>query len=225
MNYKFKVVEKFVSINGEGNAAGQLAVFIRFAGCNLECSYCDTKWASDVNNVRYEEMSDQDIYKYIKDTDIRNVTLTGGEPLLQEGIIQLLLLLANDNNLRVELETNGSIDLNYFIKIKPNRPIFTMDYKLASSNMEHEMKISNFELLSTQDTVKFVVGDISDLETAKSLIYKYHLLDKCSVHFSTVFDKIEMQTIVEFMKQNKMNGVRLQPQIHKIIWHPSMRGV
>ena len=225
MKYKFKVVEKFVSINGEGNAAGQLAVFIRFAGCNLKCSYCDTIWANDVNNVSYEEMSAEDVSHYIKETGIRNVTLTGGEPLLQEGIIQLLSLLATDNNLRVELETNGSIDLNSFIKIKPNRPIFTMDYKLGSSNMEHEMKVSNFELLSTLDTVKFVVGDVRDLETAKSLIFKYHLTAKCSVHFSPVFDKINMQTIVEFMKQNKMNGVRLQPQIHKIIWHPSMRGV
>ena len=225
MKYKFKVVEKFVSINGEGNAAGQLAVFIRFAGCNLKCSYCDTMWANDVNNVSYGEMSAEDVSHYIKETGIRNVTLTGGEPLLQEGIIQLLSLLATDNNLRVELETNGSIDLNSFIKIKPNRPIFTMDYKLGSSNMEHEMKISNFELLSTLDTVKFVVGDVRDLEIAKSLIFKYHLTAKCSVHFSPVFDKINMQTIVEFMKQNKMNGVRLQPQIHKIIWHPSMRGV
>ena len=225
MKHKFKVVEKFVSINGEGNAAGQLAVFIRFAGCNLKCSYCDTLWANDVNKVYYEEMSAQDIFDYIKETGIKNVTFTGGEPLLQEGIIQLLSLLAIDNNLRVELETNGSIDLNNFINITPNRPIFTMDYKLSSSGMETAMKISNFELLSTQDTVKFVVGDISDLEAAKSLICKNHLTNKCSVHFSPVFDKINMQTIVEFMKQNKMNGVRLQPQIHKIIWHPSMRGV
>ncbi len=225
MKHKFKVVEKFVSINGEGNTAGQLAVFIRFAGCNLKCSYCDTLWANDVNRVSYEEMSAEDVLDYIKETGIRNITLTGGEPLLQEGILQLLSLLAIDNNLRVELETNGSIDLNNFTKIKPNRPVFTMDYKLGSSNMEHEMKISNFELLSTQDTVKFVVGDVSDLEAAKCLICKYHLTDKCSVHFSPVFDKINMQTIVEFMKQNKMNGVRLQPQIHKIIWHPSMRGV
>ncbi len=225
MKYKFKVVEKFVSINGEGNTAGQLAVFVRFVGCNLNCSYCDTKWANDVNNVSYEEMSAEDIFNYIKETGIKNVTLTGGEPLLQEGIIQLLSLLATDNNLRVELETNGSIDLSSFISIAPNRPIFTMDYKLSSSGMEAAMIISNFELLSTQDAVKFVVSDVSDLEVAKKLIEKFRLIDKCSVHFSPVFDKINMQTIVEFMKQNKMNGVRLQPQLHKFIWHPTMRGV
>lgn len=222
---KYKVVEKFTSINGEGNAAGQLAVFIRFAGCNLKCSYCDTQWANDVNNVEYEEMSSDDIFNYIKETGIKNVTLTGGEPLLQEGIAKLLSHLSMDNNLRVEIETNGSIELSEFINITPTRPIFTMDYKLGTSNMEHAMVISNLELLKPQDTVKFVAGSISDLESAKSLIEKFHLIDKCAVHLGPVFDKINMQTIVDFMKENKMNGVRLQPQLHKFIWHPSMRGV
>ncbi len=222
---KYKVVEKFTSINGEGNAAGQLAVFIRFAGCNLKCSYCDTQWANDVNNVEYEEMSADDIFNYIKETGINNVTLTGGEPLLQDGIAQLLSHLSMDNSLRVEIETNGSIDLSDFLNITPNRPVFTMDYKLGTSNMEHSMVISNLELLKPQDTVKFVAGSIRDLESANKLIEKFHLIDKCAVHLSPVFDKINMQTIVDFMKQNKMNGVRLQPQLHKFIWHPSMRGV
>jgi len=222
---KYKVVEKFISINGEGNAAGELSVFIRFAGCNLNCSYCDTLWANDVDKVKYEEMSGEDIFSYIKSTGIRNVTLTGGEPLLQDGIHELLVLLANTDNLRVEIETNGSVELSDFADILPLGPIFTMDYKLGTSGMEHAMKVSNFEQLKSQDTVKLVAGSMKDLETAKHIIDSYHLTDKCSVHLSPVFGNIDMSDMVDFMKENKMNGVRLQPQLHKIIWHPSARGV
>lgn len=91
---KYKVVERFVSINGEGQRAGELAVFIRFAGCNLNCSYCDTKWANAAD-VPYEELSAEELYDYIKRTEIKNVTLTGGEPLIAEDIDKLLLLLAD----------------------------------------------------------------------------------------------------------------------------------
>lgn len=81
---KYKVVETFISINGESTKAGQLAVFIRFKGCNLSCEYCDTAWANK-SDASYTEMTALEIYKYIKDTGITNVTLTGGEPLLQTG--------------------------------------------------------------------------------------------------------------------------------------------
>lgn len=221
---KYKVVEKFISVNGEGSLAGQLAVFIRFAGCNLRCSYCDTQWANE-EGVKYKEMSENDIYGFIKETAITNVTLTGGEPLLQEGIGRLLCLLATDHRLRVEIETNGSVEFREFSEITPNRPVFTVDYKLGSSGIEHTMKVGNFDCLKPQDTVKFVAGSMKDLETAKHILEKYGLTNKCGVHLSPVFGKIEMTTIVEFMKQNKMNGVRLQPQLHKIIWHPDTRGV
>ena len=123
-----KVVEKFVSINGEGSKAGQLAVFIRFAGCNLDCVYCDTKWANE-EDVSYSEMSKEEIYEYIKSTGVRNITVTGGEPLLQDGIYEFLEYLSLDKELSVEIETNGSVDISLFKKID-NTPSFTMDYKL-----------------------------------------------------------------------------------------------
>ncbi len=220
---KFKVVEKFVSINGEGRLCGQLAIFIRFAGCNLNCSYCDTTWANE-KNVPYELMSADDIYKYIKSTEVKNITLTGGEPLLQEGILELLKLLAKDNDLHVEIETNGSVLVDKFASIN-NPPSFTMDYKLPSSNMEDRMLLDNFKYLTKKDTVKFVSGSIKDLEKAKYIIDTYNLVDKTSVYISPVFGKISMDTIVEFMKANKLNGVNLQVQLHKIIWEPSKRGV
>lgn len=220
----YKVVEKFVSINGEGKKAGQLAAFIRFAGCNLRCSYCDTMWANE-EDVQYELMSKEDIYIYIKSTGVINVTLTGGEPLIQEGIYELLLYLVQDNSIRVEIETNGSIDIKRFTDIQANNLVFTIDYKLATSSMEFEMKVSNYDYLKSGDSVKFVVGSTEDLQKAKNIIVEYMLIDKCNVQISPVFGKIYMTTIVEFMKDNKMNRVKLQPQLHKIIWKPETRGV
>ncbi|OEF99917.1 putative 7-carboxy-7-deazaguanine synthase QueE [Vulcanibacillus modesticaldus] len=221
---KFKVVEKFISINGEGKLSGQLAIFIRFAGCNLDCSYCDTRWANE-KDVEYEWMTADQIYEYIKVNGVRNVTLTGGEPLLQKGIMELLTVLSLDPELVIEIETNGSIELGPFTKIEKNRPRFTMDYKLGSSQMESKMLTSNFKYLGALDTVKFVVGNIDDLKRAKHIIDQYQLVDKTSVYISPVFGEIEMVQIVEFMKENKMNGVTLQVQLHKIIWDPEKKGV
>jgi 7-carboxy-7-deazaguanine synthase len=219
----FKVVEKFVSINGEGRRCGQLAIFIRFAGCNLNCSYCDTTWANE-KNAPYDLMSSEEIYNYIKSTEVNNITLTGGEPLLQEGIVELLELLAKDKELHVEIETNGSVLLDTFSK-EENPPSFTMDYKLPSSNMEKQMNLDNFKFLSKNDTVKFVSGSIEDLEKAKEIIDSFALVEKTNIYISPVFGQISLDNIVEFMKDNKMNDVNLQVQLHKIIWEPTKRGV
>ncbi len=220
---KFKVVEKFISVNGEGPLSGQLVVFIRFAGCNLDCSYCDTTWANN-EDVEYDLMTSVDIYKYIKSTGIRNVTLTGGEPLLQEGVIELLEVLSKDISLHIEIETNGSVSLDKFLSIE-NPPSFTMDYKLPCSNMEERMNLDNFKYLTNKDTVKFVSGSRSDLQKAKYIIDKYELSHRTNVYISPVFGQIDPEDIVEFMKDNIMNGVNLQIQLHKIIWDPNKRGV
>ena len=220
---KFKVVEKFVSVNGEGKRAGQLAVFIRFAGCNLECSYCDTKWAND-KEVNFELLSVDEVYNYIKSTGIKNVTLTGGEPLFQKNIKELLEKLCYDKNLNIEIETNGSINIKEFISIV-NSPSFTMDYKCPSSNMEEKMCLSNFEYLDKKDTVKFVVGNIKDLNKVKNIINKYKLIEKTSTYISPVFGSINLESIINFMKENKMNEVNFQIQLHKVIWNPDKRGV
>ena len=158
---KFKVAERFVSINGESVKAGELAVFIRFTGCNLNCSYCDTKWANEAD-APYEELTDAEIYDYIKRTGVRNVTLTGGEPLIQEDIDKLLLMLAMDEELQVEVETNGSVDIAEF-KALTDRVAFTLDYKLPGSGMESNMCFSNYNYIDKKDAVKFVSGSIKDL--------------------------------------------------------------
>lgn len=218
-----QVVEKFVSINGEGRRCGQLATFIRFAGCNLNCGYCDTAWAND-RKVAFDPMTAEEVYAYIKDTQVTNVTLTGGEPLLQQDMGALLELLSQDPELYVEIETNGSVLLSKFSGLE-NPPSFTMDYKLPSSGMERMMALENFDHLTEKDTVKFVSGSMADLEKARELINKYKLTEKASVFISPVFGDIELESIVDFMKDNQMNGVNMQVQLHKIIWDPNERGV
>ena len=218
-----RVAEKFISINGEGVRAGELAVFVRFQGCNLRCHYCDTKWAL-AKDCPYEEMSPEQIHAYTKRTGIKNVTLTGGEPLLHKDMDRLLAILLADEDLRVEIETNGAVDLRKFCAC-PGRPVFTMDYKLPSSGYEKSMVLSNFELLSPDDTVKFVSGSTQDLERAYQVIQEYGLLRKCHVYFSPVFGDIEPAEIVSFMMDHKLNEARLQIQMHKVIWDPDKRGV
>ena len=218
-----RVAEKFISINGEGVRAGELAVFVRFQGCNLACHYCDTKWAL-AKDCPCEEMSPEQIHAYIKGTGITNVTLTGGEPLLHKDMDRLLAILLADEELRVEIETNGAVDLRKFCAC-PGRPVFTMDYKLPSSGYEKSMVLENFELLSKDDTVKFVSGSTEDLERAYKIIREYDLLRKCHVYFSPVFGDIEPAEIVSFMMDHKLNEARLQIQMHKVIWDPDKRGV
>ncbi len=218
-----KLVEKFVSINGESCRAGELAVFLRFKGCNLSCSYCDTFWANE-GDCPYEEWSPEALIEAVRDAGINNVTLTGGEPLLQKDMGELLRLFAiRLPDVRVEVETNGSIDLSPFCK--EYRPVFTMDYKLPSSGCEEKMLLENFKLLQKGDAVKFVSGSREDLERAKNIIDRYHLTEHCQVYLSPVFGKIEPEDMVQYMMEHKMNGVRLQIQMHKVIWDPNKRGV
>ena len=218
-----QVVEKFISINGEGRRCGQLATFIRFAGCNLNCGYCDTAWAND-RKVAFDPMTAEEVYAYIKETQVTNVTLTGGEPLLQQDMGELLELLSQDPELYVEIETNGSVLLSKFSDLE-NPPSFTMDYKLPSSGMERMMALENFDHLTEKDTVKFVSGSMEDLEKARELINKYKLTEKTSIFISPVFGDIELESIVDFMKDNQMNGVNMQVQLHKFIWSPDKKGV
>lgn len=219
----FKVVEIFESINGEGRRVGQLAIFIRLQKCNLNCSYCDTRWANG-DDAPYTLMNEDEIYDRILKSGIKNITLTGGEPLLHKDVEILLEKIGNNPNLSLEIETNGSIELEKFSKLK-NPPLFTMDYKLPSSKMENKMCLDNFKYLTSKDTVKFVVGTIEDLKKAKEIIERYSLIGKCAVYFSPVFNSIDPIEIVKFMKENRLNGVNLQLQIHKFIWDPESKGV
>lgn len=219
----FHVVEKFVSINGEGQHAGELAVFIRLRGCNLKCSYCDTRWAC-TEDAKAEEMTETEIVSYVISTGVKRVTLTGGEPLLADNAIDLLEALAAHKDIFVEIETNGSVDIHPFTEID-NPPAFTLDYKLKGSGMENRMLTDNFKYLSSKDTVKFVCSDVSELDRVCEIVDKYRISDKCTALISPVFGRIEPADMVDYLITHKRNDIRLQLQIHKFIWDPNKRGV
>lgn len=217
------VIEKFLSIDGEGPTAGELATFLRFRGCNLRCAWCDTTYSFD-GEENYEDCTAQELYQYVCESPAHNVTLTGGEPLLQPELPELLRLLCANRTLQVHIETNGSIPLRTWMAQFP-KAVFVIDFKLPGSGMTDQMVLENLAFARPHDVYKFVVQDHADLEYAKDLLEQYDLCSHTQVHFSPVMGKIQPSDVVEYMKENALNRVRLQMQLHKIVWDPQKRGV
>lgn len=205
------VNEIFFSIEGEGKRTGELAAFVRLTGCNLRCSYCDTKYAFYSGH----EMTADKIGDAVK--NYRNVTLTGGEPLLQDCHELLSLLRSHE----VNIETNGSIPIDGYLNYR--NVFFTMDFKCHSSAATAAMIQDNLKILRAEDVLKFVIGNESDLEQAQEICTEFR--PKSLVYVSPVFGAIEPAFIVDFMKQRHIENWRLQVQLHKIIWSPDKRGV
>lgn len=221
-----KVIEIFGSIDGEGKRTGQLATFIRLAGCNLRCTYCDTKYSFDVKNAR--DMSTDEIVTECKKIGYHNVTLTGGEPLLNEGTVEFLIYALCNNGFQVNIETNGSIDLRNLTTERVLQGLdffFTVDYKTKFSGMNKYMNAYSFECLdSDKDIVKCVVANREDMDDALSYLDDF----KCksfNIWFSPVYGEIEPREIVEYVKEHNRQDITVQVQLHKIIWDPNERGV
>lgn len=217
----YKVNEIFVSIDGEGVRTGLPTVFIRLYGCNLKCSYCDTRYSCE--NSEYTEMSLMDILEQVLSYGVPRVTLTGGEPLIHEGVKDLINSLVV-NGIEVNIETNGAVDLSDFWEFRySSKVIFTMDYKCASSGMEDKMNLWNLKLLQPKDVIKFVVSNYNELEKMEYILEESEC--KAQPYVSPVFGAIEPKELVEYVLDNKLNNVKVQVQLHKIIWNPNMRGV
>ena len=231
------VAERFVSVNGEGRAAGKLAAFIRFTGCNLACSYCDTMWANaPVAADRAERVSVADLVAWACETRVECVTLTGGEPALQPELPCLVRALLAElgplgRGLRVEIETNGAADLRELAQLReacaslPGNLTFTVDWKLPSSGMEDRMLRENFALLDARDTVKFVCGGEGDLGRMLEVSRELGLPDRVPVYLSPVFGRLDPARIVDFMQENNLTWATAQLQLHKIIWPGVEKGV
>lgn len=217
---KFNVVEIFDSIDGEGKRTGELATFIRLAGCNLRCSYCDTPYGLDFKEGTPMEIAD--IIVQCKKYGNKNITLTGGEPLAR-GLIHDLISELSLQGFEVNIETNGSIPLYNIPKMK--NVFYTMDYKCPSSGVEATMDLKNLNFLDKDDVLKFVVGSEEDLDRTWTILDEYK--PKAQVYISPVFGKIEPVEIVNYMKYHKKSfmNARVQVQLHKIIWNPDERGV
>ncbi len=198
-------------------------MFVRLKGCNLNCSYCDTTWANE-RKTPYELMTAAQIADRIKESGVLLVTLTGGEPLLDENIGELIGSILMLPQVELEIETNGSVPIRMF-RERDARFSMTMDYKLPSSNMEESMCLENMEYLKPWDVVKFVIGSEEDLTRAKEIIDRFSLCERAIVYFSPVFGAIEPERIVEYMKEEHLTKVRFQIQIHKVVWDPDKTGV
>lgn len=229
-----QVIEEFVSVNGEGLQSGALAYFIRLNGCNLRCQWCDTAWSQ--KEAPYLEETPQNLIERVKASGVHCVTITGGEPLLQpQGTLFVLIdgLLALPN-CRVEIETNGSVSLKSLqetFAAFPNLSL-TVDYKLPSSGQTQQMDLENFKGLRSTDTVKFVMSDLNDLEVAIDFAKDIQRMSQGDapwlapqILFSPCYNTLDPQIIVARLIEEKLNGVRIQMQLHKLIWHPDMRGV
>ena len=221
------VIEIFTSIEGEGKRAGLPAIFVRLEGCNLRCSYCDTKYSYDEEGRQNcKKMELDEVVQEIRKKGIKNVTITGGEPLIQEQVFDLAATLCT-YNYHINIETNGTInvqDVRDAIDIIDTTGLFfTVDYKCPSSGSNNKMDINNFKDLMWCDVLKFVVGNREDLETAKKVIEEINT--KAKIYFSPVFGEIEPKEIVQFLLENEMYNCRVQLQLHKFIWPPEQRGV
>lgn len=215
---ELSVVEQFLSIQGESSYAGKLCWFIRLAGCNLNCSYCDTGYAkknSDGTLVSIATLVENAIA-----SDVKIIEITGGEPLMQRGTVELCEeLLAV--GLTVLVETNGSLPIDKL----PAAAIKIMDVKLASSGESNNILYANFAQLTPSDEVKFVISNRTDYEFAKNIIKKYLNNDfEQEVLFSPVWDLITPATLARWVVADKLQ-VRVQLQLHKYIWPPDRRGV
>ena len=216
-----KINEIFYSIQGESSHAGRPCVFVRLTYCNLRCAYCDTEYAF------YEgrDMTLDEILTAVAAFQCNTVEITGGEPLLQARVHDLMKTLC-DRGYDVLLETGGSLDIS---KVDP-RVFKIVDLKCPSSKMDSKNLYDNVNHLKTHDEVKFVIGTREDYDWALEVIRKYDLHRKtASVLLSPVFDAIDPAQIVNWMLEDKLQleipNIRFQVQMHKVIWAPETRGV
>ena len=210
-----KINEIYYSVQGESTHAGRPCIFIRLTYCNLRCTYCDTAYAF----YKGKDMEILHIMNEIKQWDCNLVEVTGGEPLLQDQCIALLNELVN-SNYEVMLETGGSLSISDV----PKKVIKIVDFKCPSSGMEMKNLWSIVENLQPHDEIKFVIGNREDFDWAKDMIIKYSLDKICTILFSPTFEKIDPQLIVEWILLEKV-PVRMQVQMHKMIWDSEKQGV
>jgi 7-carboxy-7-deazaguanine synthase len=208
------VSEIFRSVQGESTFAGIPCVFVRLAGCNLRCRYCDSTYAREDG----EEMELTAILDQVSAYGIELVEITGGEPLFQSDTATLAGALCNMGHV-VLIETNGSLD----ISVLPDGVIRIMDIKCPSSGETERVLWENIWKLKTDDEVKFVIADRHDYEWARGIIMERFAHTKTKVLLSTVYGELPPRHLVEWMLDDKLKA-RFQLQLHKYIWPRESRG-
>ena len=206
MNTNLNITEIFYSLQGEAREVGLPTVFIRLTGCPLRCSYCDTEYAFKGNNL----LSIDEIMAQVKQYSTPYICVTGGEPLAQINCHILLDTLVKEGCL-VSLETSGSIDVG---EVNPAVSI-VMDVKTPSSNESHQNLYDNIEKLQTKDQLKFVIGSRQDFDWSVDIMTQYSTT--AGVLFSPVFDQVSPTQLADWILDKQLN-VRMQVQMHKLLW-------
>lgn len=210
------VSEIFYSIQGESRYAGYPCLFIRLSGCNLRCSYCDASYTYEEPG---QEMTVATILSEVEKTPEVLVEVTGGEPLLQDGIYPLLdeLLAAGRT---VLLETNGSLDISRV----PNEVVRIMDLKCPDSNMHQRMELNNLKHLRPNDEIKFVLSSRRDYDWAREMIHSHTLTKTAHLSCSPVTTSLPPADLAQWLQNDRL-PCRLQLQLHTILWPGQYRGV
>ena len=209
------MVEIFRSIQGESSYAGLPCGFVRLAECNLRCSYCDTTYAYQ---ARFE-LPVSDVVGRVKELACPLVLITGGEPLLQDEVYPLMEELFGAGH-KVLLETNGSLSL---ARVDP-RVVKIVDVKCPGSGEADKNRWENLSFLTSQDEVKFVFCDQQDYKWACTKVREHSLDSRFSVLFSPAFGQLDARMLAQWIVSDGL-GVRLQLQLHKLIWGLDAQGV
>ena len=205
-NTTLNITEIFYSLQGEAKEVGIPTVFVRLTGCPLRCNYCDTAYAFKGNNP----LSIQHILDEIAQYNTQYVCVTGGEPMAQSNCLKLHDVLI-DNDYKVSMETSGSID----IAPVNSKVSIVMDIKTPSSTEEHQNRYENLSILKNKDQLKFVIASRSDFDWCTEILENYEV--ESEVLFSPVYESLRPAELADWILEKKLN-VRLQVQLHKILW-------
>lgn len=212
------ICETFTSIQGETTNIGRPCFFIRLSRCNLNCPWCDSKYA--LSDIGSKEVNVEALVQMALLSGVNFVVVTGGEPLLQENTIELMKQLIK-KGFTVILETNGSLPV---INI-PNKVIKVIDFKCPSSGQTDKMLIENFQTLNKHDEVKFVITDEEDYKFAVKTISSLELLKQTkNILLSPILNRLAPRILANWMVRDKLPAI-LQVQLHRVIWPDIERGV
>lgn len=212
------IAEIFASIQGETTYAGLPFVFARLSGCNLSCSFCDSKHAHDPASG--SKVSVDGVLSQVEAFGIPRLCVTGGEPLLQPEALALVSA-ACDRGWLVTVETNGSLPVSGL----DSRAIRIMDVKCPGSDEATSLLVDNFDALRDTDQVKFVVASQADYDYAKTMIVDRRAKGaKWEALLSPVFGAVEPVDLAGWVVADALDA-RFQLQLHKVVWGPERTGV